>query len=162
MSLIHTPDEPIDIVREIGIMFNETERRQLTTELRDTYYGKVSLTALELDAFIQRMYEDADESTLHLSDSVDLIKGIIGADAFQVLSQQIETWAGHGRNDWPGGVSRYWTSVRDLVRTKWPDVPDWDLLVLGCNLIQHDEVGAVCTIDDDGVRQWEGGLGRLL
>lgn len=158
MSIVHAPDEPIDIVRECGIHFAGNERRDVIASLF-AFSGGSSTPLRELLSALDQIERTTTSNPLDWFSSLDAFKKQSRSiDAGEILSRQREVSSIHTNE----GDSRIWPSLANVLDSDAPSLDPWDRLTIGAELVSHDVPGETCTIDDDGVPQWESGLGCMV
>ncbi|GAA1796031.1 nucleoside-diphosphate kinase [Planosporangium flavigriseum] len=154
MSMVHACDEPVDLIRETSILFERVDRRQLYSEIGAGYRGTKSSELLKA---IQEMASLGEANDLSYESSLLRLRDLVAPASFNRLIEMIDPSGPKGRHWRPS-----WIEIEELVRTTAPALSVWDRMVIGATLIEHDEPGSVCTIDDDGVAHWAAGLGVIL
>ena len=152
LTFVHAADEPIDVVRELGIQFAHSDRLAIIESWRR--YVETGATALEpVDPFVSGTadyprhdldVEAAMQRMLHharRSHSAELRTLLLKAQAGAPLE------------------------ARRMFELLDPEVPEglrWDALLVGTEYVVHDMPDSVCDIDNDGVKEWRSGLGRAV
>jgi hypothetical protein len=159
MSMVHAPDEPIDIVRELAILLDRPERLGVIERLRQHAAADYSI---ELRAAVRQRMEVVGHHDLEwwtgirgYADAAG-VRDLARAEATLRRVVEAETL---GRGARP---PRVWPALCAHFDQVAPTLGTWNRLVIGTSLVCHDEPGAVCTIDDDGVAEWRAGLGRMM
>ena len=156
LVLVHCPDEPIDIVRELAVMFDRSRLVRLYTELGARVDDE---RAADLGEHIAARYADCPEGTLSVEQATTALlaeltdrapehpaavrarEALLAAGAGQVLS-----WA-----DWQ----------HDL-RACGVDPDRWEVVLVATQFVQHDVPGAVCLVSRTGRQKWAAGEGRMV
>lgn len=147
LTLMHAADEPVDMVRELGIIHDARERLVLYGELAD--HSLTVQAHTELRAAVAELYEhcpgcdfDGVRAEADLLAALDRLDNRAARD-FAAIGED-----GTSFYDW---TSRYAAEVRGV------DV--WDVITAASFRVAHDRPGEVCTIDDDGRPEWFAGHG---
>lgn len=151
MTLIHAADEPIDIVREIVILFSGRERAAFLREI-GAAYGRDRSPELLTD--LRRDRPERVQNELDWHSSFERLVGTVGRGQADRLIECARELRSLGLPAWPFLVQAFDAGA--------DAVPLWDRLVIGATIIAHDVPNERCTIDDDGVAEWKGGLGRMV
>lgn len=146
LTLIHAADEPIDILRELGIAYDSVERRWLLGELVRPL-GSYSYTSLERD--VEQLYAACPEQ--------DFDRSRAETTLVTTLRRASESAARGFTAVGDDGVSFYAWASRYLDELRQVGV--WDVITAASFRVAHDRPGHVCTIDDDGRPEWFAGHG---
>jgi hypothetical protein len=157
MTCLHAADEPIDIVREMGILYDAPDRSALLTELAGPLVSanpSLAETLEDLEREGPAIDFDIDRATAGLETALndaaaDADPALIAAARRTMLACQSGT---------PLPWHRFVAEL-NAARVR-PKV--WDLLQFGAHYVQHDLEEGVCTIDEDGRDGWLRGDGTLL
>ena len=142
LGYVHTPDEPADIVRELGILFRQNDRLRLLERARDKVDGGVGVRSMadELHAAIPAHMLDLDE--------------IIARNGAPVGPALAELRDCAGRGDHPRLAE-----IRSLFPALDSHTRRWDFITAGSLLIQHDKPGVPPLLDalavKDVARLWD-------
>ncbi len=151
-SLVHSADEPADVVRELGILFRQGERRRVATAMAS---GTLSPTAARLLAEVRR----SDERPRRTFDRETSRKQVVAAITRRLSDQ-----------DLPEGLRESLTrAVDDLdarrelrVRQLFGalldaevQVDSWDLAAAVSEAMVYDVPGASKVIDNFGAAPWK-------
>jgi nucleoside diphosphate kinase len=147
LTLVHAADEPVDLVRELGIAHDAPERRALYAELAD--HSPAVRVHTELRAAVAELYGhcpgcdfDRVRAEANLLAALDRLDARAARD-FAAIGED-----GTSFYDW---TSRYGGEMRGV------DV--WDVITAASFRVAHDRPGQTCTIDDDGRPEWFAGHG---
>jgi hypothetical protein len=127
-SYLHVPDEPADLVRELGIWFDHPARHRVYRTLAGASGDAVS--ELSIPEVARRLGGDVSVIDLDLDRALDTVARTVGSqDAATV--RQVRNWL-RGQ---PGA-----TTLLDLVRwlTGLTDVPAWDRALIAAHLVQRE------------------------
>ncbi|WP_211205701.1 hypothetical protein, partial [Corynebacterium striatum] len=155
LTLIHAPDEPIDILRELGIR----------SPAKNLYFRLQSL----FESALQTVggTRNVEENLLQIAQE-DLVQYENWSKSLQepriqaVVSQlkleidNLDDSALKKIDD--GALLRYFNR---FFGTSQKDFEVWDMLFTASFLVSHDLPG-VCRIDEDGVSGWKNGAGLCL
>ncbi|ATY12368.1 hypothetical protein CU254_19295 [Amycolatopsis sp. AA4] len=146
--LVHTPDEPIDLVREAAVLLGSRAR-----ELYATMAEPVSDDAVEfLAAHIQELYAGADQHDLDLAAAWNRVtQRVTDPEALSVLHN---VRAGSEKLDW----RRFTGDLADAGL----DAQGWDALLIGSEYVEHDLAGIPRLVDRVNIASWTEGDGVLL
>jgi len=123
LNFVHVPDEPIDMVREIGVLFDEPERQALFRRIRARFDGgdpdEVARAVARLEARVAPHDLDFERSLERL-----LGVGLVGEAAARKLSALRRA-----------GATLPWAEFRRLMTrpAKHPHV--WDFIAVASHLI---------------------------
>lgn len=142
LSAVHTPDEPIDLLREIAL-FGVDLAALASTESR---WGSLG-SARDVDRHAL---------TAELSVAPHPLQILEASSAIRAATSGLIEWPegtvvpnGWRRRDGSFDLQRFLTDGATAL------VPLWTLIVFASAHITADRVGVVCTIDDDGQKQWK-------
>lgn len=157
MSMIHAPDEPIDLVRELGILFDGRRRRALLNRLS----ANSSLDGGHaLDALVRSRESAIRHHDLDWHRSIARYRAMVGSDSqVRTVVELGERAAAATRR---GRSLRIWPALSDHLDRTAPALDEWDRVLIGASLVQHNEPGSTCAIDSDGLAEWSAGLGRMV
>ncbi|KMS72974.1 hypothetical protein ACM01_20950 [Streptomyces viridochromogenes] len=158
MTFIHAADEPVDIVRELGVLFDPEERPALARELVTAEGADVTEA---LRKHLSSLHDDVPGEEL----DIDAVMGRFDSVLAEHLSRSPSSSLSAVRravNRAREGATLDWAGlVRDLDGTEIR-LPLWDRIQIGAQYIRHDEENTVCTIDEDGRSGWLSGRGTIL
>jgi hypothetical protein len=158
--LVHCSDEPIDILRELGILFTGPELRRLLGDLRATVDGS-DRGAVTTE--LAEVHRGTPEFAVSLPSAL--------AEVEQALT------AAAGRGAAAAAPARRALAALRRARTgtplSWPrwradldgaGVPasSWPVLLVASHYIQHDLPGVRCVIAESGRERWLRGEGQML
>lgn len=145
MTFVHAADEPIDLLREFGILYDSPARADLLQELELSEPLPASWLALTCDRLYgenPRCDFDRGDAEAAIGDALARVDPL-AADAFRRITDD-----GKSFYDWT-------VSYAHLISR--PNV--WDVVTAASFRILHDLPGVVCSIDDDGRPEWYAGEG---
>ena len=151
MTFVHAADEPFDVLREIGILFDSRERRSVLRDVyarlpSETLHLQVAESARELNTCVPR------GSALDLDHAMDVCEELLSGRACNCLSIL--------RDGRLTGHLRFASVDRCGCIDAEPELK-WAALVLASEYVVHDIENTVCDIDEDGVSGWREGRGVL-
>ncbi|MFD1050803.1 hypothetical protein ACFQ1S_37360, partial [Kibdelosporangium lantanae] len=157
---VHCSDEPIDIVRELGILFDPDQLAELYVELRQSIgTDRTSSVRAAVDELHRRtrpghrsVAEALDEFTLAVATHTPR------TDAQSVATKEVETAIEDAR----GGTYLRWREWSRGLADSGIALDRWTAAFLGAQYIQHDIPGATCVINESGRERWLAGEGRLF
>ena len=152
LTFVHAADEPFDIIRELGILFDRRHRRMIV-ERWLTYVESGNRSLEDLDDFLANDVEYPIHD-LELQSAANRLMGWAQDRRHYGLVDMIEQAI----------AGRYipLDTMFDILDEENDPLLIWDALVIGTNCILHDFPGAVCEIEADGVIEWKEGLGRVV
>ena len=160
LKFIHTPDEPADIVREIGIFFDDENRSSFLKQiLKETMQDN----SQKLNQKILQLYDQHPQHDLKLEMAWQRIKEGLHAvsshniKAKELLNDLLFLW--EKRLDKPPFIS-----VKNFVkklREASVKVSTWDFLVFTTYFIYHSFEDEEALIEGDGYEGWEMGIGKM-
>lgn len=159
MTFVHCSDEPIDVIREIGICFGRREQRALLREIRGGIFR--DRRAEVLDA-AEALYEETPAHSLDLDEALASLEATLREAERRrpERAEQVEAVRTRLRLA-ESGEPLAWRQFEEDLASLGVEAPLWDCVVLGSQFVQHDVENEVCTIDDDGRPEWLRGEGRL-
>jgi Nucleoside diphosphate kinase len=125
-SYLHVPDEPADLVRELGIWFGDTERHRVYRTLAD---GDVA-SEQAITEVARRLERDTGVIDLDLDRALDALARTVAAEDGARVGQV---------RNWLSGEHETATLL-DLVRwlTGLTGVPAWDRALIAAHLVQRE------------------------
>lgn len=146
--LVHTPDEPVDLIRETAVL--------LGPRMRELYARMAqpvpSDAATDLAAHIQDLYAESDPHDLDLQAAWDRVTARITDP--EALSTLDKVRHGNEKLDWP-----WFTGT---LAAAGIDPRGWDALLIGSEYIEHDLDGVPRLVDRVSIDSWTSGEGVLL
>lgn len=169
LTFVHVPDEPADMIRELGVIFDREERCKLLTELfHDEDHGGVTLEVIDtahtmsnalggpihFDAgsVIERVKRRIATAEREQSSCPPLTNARAGA--LVNLRQHLDRLAAGGSLDW--------IPFNHALSASGINLNIWDRISLGSQWITHDELGQKPILDDTGRDGWYTGHGILV
>lgn len=149
IKFIHSADEPIDLIRMLGILFSRTQRLSLLEDLKEG----IICSNVDIQATIRDLYGRCPVHDLDFEKSYwRFVEKISPSDetsekhaARQLIRQMTD--AKHG-------AAVDWLTVMDCMHSLRLDVRDWDFIVALSHLIKHKFDGVGSTISSDGDQDW--------
>jgi len=149
LNFVHTADEPADVLRELGICFDTTDRRAILREalagsdasaeayrLADALEGEVPSHDLRLDHALERLAQ-----RISLSERTDT-PGRRSRDLRKLLEAVRD------------GRSRAWADLFELAGQAGLSIELWDQIVIGSHLIVMDDEQYVQLIPGVTEQDW--------
>ena len=160
MTYIHAADEPIDIIREFGILFDGDDRRELYAQLTNT---SDEASTIALNKTVQEMYDEYPEHSLDIATATARVRALLRERARKGGTAGGAARRANALLDRAAlGASLPWREFAAELRRSDATPNVWDLLTLGTQFVRHDREGVVCIIDDDGLPEWLRGEGLLV
>jgi len=127
--LLHAPDEPVDVLREAGILFSRDERRELWASFDENARGG---TVAPTRAALEVLYAETAHNTLAVRASVDAIALALGHRPARIPSRRRAalTALRAGEQAEPIG----WSTLVEGLGPAKDYIPVWDLLVVASAL----------------------------
>jgi nucleoside diphosphate kinase len=149
-SLVHSADDPADLVRETAILFDQSQRRALARSLRQSVDEKslnLVAQARRLEGHPTRSFSVEDSSSrLLLAIETQLDRARLAP----ALADQLRAI----RRDFERLNRLELTTVVAALREGGVRFESWDLAVVASSLIGFDEPGAQKVIDNLGPAVW--------
>ncbi|MET7573527.1 hypothetical protein ABZT04_34305 [Streptomyces sp. NPDC005492] len=153
-SLVHSADEPADLVRELGILFGQGERRAMATAMGS---GTLSESGIQLLETVRRY----DERPRRIFDQDASRKQVIAAISQRLAERELPTASREALvsaiDDLESGrvlrASAFFAALLDAAVT----ADSWDLAVAVSDVIEDDVPGVSKVIDNFGAAAWEQG-----
>ncbi|MFD9498164.1 amidohydrolase family protein [Streptomyces sp. NPDC060035] len=158
MTFIHAADEPIDIVRESGVLFDSEDYPALAGEL---IAAEDADATGELHACLSRLHDSVPSLELDIDAAMSRVDTVLADHLGQGPSPDLSA-ARHELTRARDGETLDWAGFVRHLESADVQLPLWDRIQIGAQHIRHDEENAVCTIDDDGRTGWLSGRGTVL
>jgi hypothetical protein len=159
MTFVHASDEPIDVIREIGITFDRDERLRLYQDVAAGLFRDDTAGVLESAEELYRLHPG---HPLELGRSLaDLGRALRRRAAERPESRRVIERLERRLRSAESGEALPWREFEAGLREVGLPLDGWDLLVVGSHFVQHDVENAVCTIDEDGRAEWMRGEGEM-
>jgi nucleoside diphosphate kinase len=154
LTLVHTSEEPADVLRELGIFFDRPVRRSILREVRQAFGGiQTSDAAERCRDELKRLEERAPAHDFDATAAWQRILDLADAQARSQLLEQRRRLTLSGRLEW------------DRFRTLCSRIGagEWDVIAVGADAVEHDLIGLspLINFDTDGVGRWRTGKARL-
>lgn len=152
LTFVHAADEPIDVVRELGIQFAHSDRLAIIESWR--CYIETGATVLEpIDPFVA----DTADYPRHDLDVKAAMRRMLH-HARSGHSAELRTLLLKAQAGAPLKARRMF----ELLDPEASEGLRWDALLVGTEYVVHDMPNRICDIDDDGLKEWRSGLGRVV
>ncbi|MCP2330313.1 nucleoside-diphosphate kinase [Actinoalloteichus caeruleus] len=148
LSLIHSPDEPIDMIRELGIVLDVDARRELLTSVAASWDGDATEV---VRALADGLHAAHPAVTLDPDAAREAVLGALRDSAEDDLTRSaqlvkaLETGADPDLT-WPELVG----ALNDLP----VPVPRWDLIMVASMVLRMNLPGVAPHIPSDGSSEW--------
>ncbi|WP_144120557.1 hypothetical protein [Catellatospora sichuanensis] len=160
MVVVHCPDEPMDVVRELGIIFERDTLRQLYAKLAERV---ATGTRVDPEPYISRLYDDFPARSLSVDDAVREV--LAELDRAECRNARTGPAAARAR----AAIMRA-SEGQYLDWDRWcadlagcgVDQRSWAVTVVASEYVQHDVPDARCLISRTGRGLWQAGHGRML
>jgi hypothetical protein len=159
--LVHCSDEPVDIVREWGILFDRRTLAGLYDRLAEAVADPVDPVAPDLDTPLRSLYARHPPGELGIESALAELDAALSepvapsraAAAARVAAAVHEAQRGDHLD---------WQEWSDDLRAARLGLDTWTTTVIGSHYIRHDVPGAVCIISESGRERWLAGEGLFL
>ncbi|GDY29626.1 AfsA-related hotdog domain-containing protein [Gandjariella thermophila] len=145
LNFVHAADEPADLVRELGILFDGPARRRI-------YRALLSGVDRYPDAqrYVTRLYRQSSAHDLRLRGVLRRMTDLLGNAAASPAAAELLAALNAAEN----GLPVRWTELRALAARAGLTVPPWDDIVLGSHLAITSDPGTpiLTTVSPD---QWQ-------
>lgn len=150
ITFVHTPDEPADLVRELGIFFDREGRRSLFTSILGSLEDDVTDEVVRV---LERLQSEAQATDFDPEAAWRRILARADGQTRTALLGQRELFRESGKVDWEA-----FSAVAAAVGAE-----DWDVLAIGTAAVEYDDAGQepFLTFDERGIDGWLGGKARL-
>ncbi|WP_250405506.1 nucleoside-diphosphate kinase [Streptomyces cellostaticus] len=153
---VHCSDEPADIVRELGILFDPGQLqgiyRRISTALSSQVGDDVAATLSNLCSQFPSYPFDVAAAVRRVRTELALVRKS-GVKAARRADQALSIAAESDRKlDW-----RTWS---DDLKKAGSNPAGWDAILVATQYIQHDFPGVRCIISESGRERWLAGEGR--
>lgn len=155
MVLVHCPDEPIDIVRELGVALSPRQVRGLYEQWPSILArGVANAVPVELSRPPEARY------VLDAEFAADAVLGQLTVAAGEVVAKDRAAARLRAARDGSGYLD--WTSWQRELQLAGVDTASWNVLLAASHYIRHDIPGGKCVVSGTGRRMWMNGEGRML
>ncbi|GAA1607621.1 hypothetical protein ACFQY4_34015 [Catellatospora bangladeshensis] len=160
LVVVHCPDEPMDVVRELGVIFDPEALRGVYTRLAERVAAGLRA---DPEPVISELYAEFPARDLSVDAALrtvlaalaDTARGGGGPGAAAARAGEAVRSAQHGRPlDW----QRWCGELRDAGL----DPDSWAPTLVASQLVEHDVPGARCLLGRTGRALWQAGQGRML
>lgn len=153
LTFVHTADEPIDVLREVGLLFNANQRRTL---VRDAA-ARGPIDPDRIARLIASLYDRHPERSMDPDIAYEALRSLLefAADrpgtpeseaaltALQILEIDQEQ---------PGQLP--WRRLRDHSLAAAPGMDLWNPILYATERVRHDQVGLEPVLRDGTEREW--------
>ncbi|MGO8600876.1 nucleoside-diphosphate kinase [Rhizobium ruizarguesonis] len=150
LNFVHAADEPADVLRELGLLFDRPARRALIGQLLQ---GKDS--GEELQRVRRQAYAACPAHDLEPVPAFErLCRGVARLDP-PALAAAALTQLNGLLDRAPADAERAWREAHALL---WPHAVElglWDYVVVGSSVCEHDPVGAIRVLPDPVHGRWD-------
>lgn len=153
---VHCSDEPVDIVRELGILFAPAELRDLYRRIRGVLSGR---EGDDVPAALSALYERSPAHSLDVDAAVRRVRAGLRQDhgwgagtARRAEQALVAAASGGGTLDW-----RTWAA--DIASIGHSPAA-WDEILVATQYILHDRPGVRCIVSESGRERWLAGEGH--
>lgn len=151
-SLVHSADEPADLIRELGILFSQRERRAVAAAMRT---GELSMDAIRLLEAVRR----ADERPRRIFSRDASRKEVVAAITQRITEPDLPAASrealARAADDVdscrPLRVPEFFATLLDAGVA----VDAWDLAVTVSFVMENDDPGASKMVDNLGAAAWK-------
>lgn len=140
LGFVHTPDEPADIIRELGILYDDIQQRAIVDRLIS--YGRAESAQADALRFEKNCL-------CHSVNPEEVIGRLVSSRPYFT-----KFWEDRSVNTW---------SLHELSQSfglRQHESDDWDFLTVAAELIEHDRPGVKAILDAKAVDEvrllWEG------
>ena len=151
LTYVHTADEPADVARELGLLFDASARERLAAQLRELLQLPVGI-----DGAIERIYGDysagpTDVATAEWKTRAALELALSGPSAERSRArsalERLEQASAIGSLPWRAFIAD--------TRAAAPALDPWFPTIIGTELVEHDQSGATPLLDDGTLEDWQ-------
>lgn len=142
IRFFHISDEPADIIREIGIMFNREERLKIYKDLINENY---SINNDELFNTISSLEKQHPKTSFNVD---ECWKKVLEHPAYNITPELLEL-----KNAFDNGIFLGWNDIYIPLRKINMDI--YNILTIASHMIQQDVDDEFHLIDGDALRGWK-------
>ncbi len=155
MVLVHCPDEPIDIVRELGIAFDPPRLTRIYQQWPDILAdGVENAVPVEVSEPVTETY------TLNAGEAAAIVRRRLAAATGEKTAAERANLRLTAAES--GVAPLDWQEWQRELRLAGVDTASWPVLLVASQHIQHDIPGGTCVVSGTGRRMWMNGEGRML
>ncbi|MTE14556.1 nucleoside-diphosphate kinase [Nocardia aurantiaca] len=122
LNLVHSPDDPADVLRELAIYFDEATRAQVLARALEVRDRTDTAAALARD-----LYDDAPARSFERDDAVARLCAELDSEAMKSLDRRMSTAE-------PGSDAAQ-AALLDVAWATGRELDPWSLIVLGSHLL---------------------------
>ncbi|MFI7131024.1 hypothetical protein ACIBQ1_35415 [Nonomuraea sp. NPDC050153] len=153
--LVHCPDEPMDIVRELGVVFDQPT---LANIYAIAHAALRSAVPADLTATTQELYKGTPELSLDVDHAVDGVRTAL----LHARDNAAATRAAAALQRARRGENLHWRSWAADLTAAGVSPTEWEPVLAASHYIQHDHAGSKTLIKETGRRRWLAGEGLML
>lgn len=155
--LVHASDEPVDVVRELGILFDHETLVDLYGRLAR---GLADLVPADTVTPVADVYRQCPANRMSPSSSMATLLAQLDAAEATTASQAHQVK--DALRDAQAGRHLDWFAFSRQLDSLGIDNRSWDALVFGAHHIRHSRPDTRHTIDSSGLSRWYEGAGRMV
>jgi nucleoside diphosphate kinase len=145
-NFVHTADEPSDLVRELGLLFDRTERNRLIQEA-------VSGSKPDAEGVYKALMARCSHSRLDFSGSIQKLRERVGSANVLSDGERADLSAAANRLRHTGYGS--WLRLRHRLLTRGVRIDEIDEIIIAANLIPLKQLRPVQPFPSCEARHWE-------
>jgi hypothetical protein len=158
MVMVHAPDEPMDLVRELGVLFGQTDLFRMYNRFRRPTAGAVVMPL----AGGREPPPSVAAAVAGFHQAVAQRRWSGSALVEAALDRANEQLSAAQRSEPEGGVPLDWRSWAANLSGAGFTPTAWPYLLIGSQYVRHSVAGAAPVIPETGRRRWLAGQGRLV
>lgn len=161
---VHASDEPLDIVRELGVLFPQEALAELYMDLRRALApGVRAADRSAVETAVRKMHERTPAGHRTVADALQAFDRALAehrpcSSAEALAAKKAGDTLHHARL---GSILPWDEWSRDLRTARLP-VDPWTSALIATQFIQHDITGVAGIIHESGRERWLRGEGRLI
>ncbi|KUL39701.1 nucleoside-diphosphate kinase [Streptomyces regalis] len=140
INFVHVADEPADIVREVGIFLDRTERRALLTEVRQADATTATRRAFEEVARLEATFPSND---FDLDAALKRVGAATAPESLARIRSAVAT-----------GTRLTWDELCSLLDPAAPDVDTWDFVRIATEVLDADRPASADLLPPSSAAQW--------
>jgi hypothetical protein len=154
--IVHCSDEPIDVVRELGILLDRRTLASVYRRLREVLAGQV---APDIGPVIARVHRRHPGQHLCIDTAAEAVFKLLAHGPSTAAAGRAEAALRSARS----GAGLSWRGWSTDLQAAGVDPGRWEVALVASHYIGHDLAGAVCIIGESGREGWLAGEGlRVL
>lgn len=150
LNFVHAADEPADVLRELGLLFDRSARRRVIEQLLE---GRDA--GPELHRAREAAYATSPAHDLEAAPALERLRAAIAHRCPPALSSAALSLLDGLFAREPRDAERAWSQVHAML---WPYAAElgvWDYVVVGSSVCEHDPVGAIRVLPDPVHGRWD-------